>query len=54
GPARSAHNTYLAVPLVFVMVSNHFPVVSYGSDRSSLVLAALLLGGFIAARVLRG
>jgi uncharacterized membrane protein len=54
GPARSLHNTYLAVPLVFVMVSNHFPVVSYGSDRSSLVLAALLLAGFVAAKVLRG
>lgn len=54
GPLRSAHNTYLAVPLVFVMVSNHFPVTSYGNDRGSLVLVVLLAVGFAAARILRG
>ncbi|MCI0587882.1 MAG: urate hydroxylase PuuD [Planctomycetes bacterium] len=54
GPGRTTHNTYLAVPLVFLMVSNHFPVISYGSDRSPLVLAGLLLVGFVAAKVLRG
>ena len=54
GPERSLHNTYLAVPLVFLMVSNHFPVITYGNDRSTLVLAALLGVGFVAARILRG
>lgn len=28
---RSKHNTYMSVPLIFFMVSNHFPTV-YGSD----------------------
>jgi len=27
---RSKHNTFLAVPVVFLMLSNHFPVASYG------------------------
>jgi uncharacterized membrane protein len=28
---RSKHNTYMSVPLMFFMISNHFPTV-YGSD----------------------
>jgi uncharacterized membrane protein len=28
---RSKHNTYLSVPLVFFMISNHFPTI-YGDD----------------------
>jgi uncharacterized membrane protein len=28
---RSKHNTYMSVPLIFFMISNHFPTV-YGSD----------------------
>jgi uncharacterized membrane protein len=28
---RSKHNTYMSVPLLFFMVSNHFPTI-YGSD----------------------
>ncbi|HKQ70235.1 MAG TPA: urate hydroxylase PuuD [Polyangiaceae bacterium] len=28
---RSKHNTYMSVPLIFFMVSNHFPTI-YGSD----------------------
>src|SRR5947209_2513874 len=30
---RSKHNTYMSVPLIFFMVSNHFPTV-YGSDSA--------------------
>jgi uncharacterized membrane protein len=39
---RSKHNTYMSVPLIFLMVSNHFPGV-YGSD-----FAWLFVAGFIA------
>src|SRR5258706_6084151 len=28
---RSKHNTFLAVPVVFLMLSNHYPVATYGS-----------------------
>ena len=42
--ARSTHNTYLTLPVLFVMVSNHFPT-TYGSRTSGLVLVLLSLAG---------
>lgn len=42
---RSKHNTYMSVPLVFTMVSNHFPTV-YGSDYGWIILAVLILVGW--------
>ena len=42
--ARSTHNTYLTLPVLFVMVSNHFPT-TYGSRFSGLVLVLLSLAG---------
>jgi uncharacterized membrane protein len=41
---RSVHNTYLALPVVLTMISNHFPFL-YGHDRAWLVLVALMLIG---------
>jgi uncharacterized membrane protein len=41
---RSVHNNYLTLPVVFTMISNHFPF-TYGSDHAWLVLVALLLIG---------
>jgi uncharacterized membrane protein len=41
---RSTHNTYLTLPVVFVMVSNHFPT-TYGSRWSWAVLVLLALAG---------
>src|SRR5205807_1581978 len=35
---RSKHNTYMVVPLVFTMISNHYPVSTYGHDYNCLVL----------------
>src|SRR5689334_7698155 len=32
---RSKQNTFMAVPVVFIMISNHFPGVTYGEDRKS-------------------
>ena len=28
---RSKHNTFMAVPVVFLMLSNHYPVATYGN-----------------------
>ena len=40
---RSLHNNYFTLPVLFVMISNHFPA-TYGNKNSWLVLAALTLG----------
>jgi len=50
---RSKHNTYMVVPLVFIMLSNHYPTASYGRSDSWLVLAGLVLAGWAAAWALR-
>jgi uncharacterized membrane protein len=41
---RSVHNNYLTLPVVFTMISNHFPI-TYGHSYSWLILAALLVIG---------
>jgi uncharacterized membrane protein len=41
---RSMHNTYLALPVVLTMISNHFPFL-YGHEQAWLVLVALMLIG---------
>ena len=41
---RSVHNTYLALPVVLTMISNHFPFL-YGDAHAWLVLVALMLIG---------
>jgi len=42
---RSKHNTYMSVPLVLSMISNHYPTV-YGSDHGWLVLIVLVAIGW--------
>ena len=49
----SKHNTYLSVPLIAIMISNHFPTATYGSHDSALVLGGLTLVGWGAAKVMR-
>jgi uncharacterized membrane protein len=41
---RSVHNNYLTLPVVFAMLSNHFPT-AYGHSYSWLVLVALMAIG---------
>jgi uncharacterized membrane protein len=41
---RSVHNNYLTLPVVFAMISNHFPF-TYGHDHGWLVLVALVVLG---------
>jgi len=50
---RSKHNTFMVVPVVFIMVSNHFPVATYGQKYNWAILAALILLGWAAAHILR-
>jgi uncharacterized membrane protein len=41
---RSVHNNYLTLPVVFTMLSNHFPF-TYGHSYAWLILVALLVIG---------
>lgn len=42
---RSTHNNYFTLPLIFIMISNHYPM-TYGHEYGWLILAAI---GFISA-----
>ncbi len=50
---RSKHNTFMAVPVVFIMISNHFPVATYGNTYGWEILVVLVLLGWGAAKVIR-
>jgi len=41
---RSVHNSYLTLPVLFLMVSHHYPS-TYGHSQSWLILAGLILIG---------
>jgi len=48
---RSKHNTYMSVPLVFMMISNHYPTI-YGDKNAWLIAAGLVLVGWGITRLL--
>ncbi len=50
---RSKQNTFMAVPVVFLMISNHFPGVTYGERYAWVILAVLILAGWLAAKFIR-
>jgi uncharacterized membrane protein len=50
---RSKQNTFMAVPVVFLMISNHYPGVTYGERYNWLILSVLVLLGWIAAKFIR-
>ena len=52
---RSRHNTFMSVPLIFTMISNHYPTV-YGQVPwcRDLILAAIIAVGFITTRLIYG
>jgi uncharacterized membrane protein len=50
---RSKHNTFMAVPVVFLMLSNHYPVATYGNRHAWPVLMLLVVVGWIAAKFIR-
>jgi uncharacterized membrane protein/plastocyanin len=41
---RSTHNTYFTLPVIFIMLSNHFPN-TYGHDYNWLILLVICAGG---------
>ena len=49
----SKHNTYMSVPLIFTMLSTHFPDATFGRDCGWAILGGLILLGFGAAKVIR-
>ena len=50
---RSKQNTFMAVPVVFIMISHHYPGVTYGDRYNWIILSALILLGWIAAKFIR-
>ena len=50
---RSRQNTYMSVPLIFTMISNHYPTM-YGQQYRDICLAAVILVGFAVVRLLYG
>ena len=51
--ARSTHNTFMILPVVMTMISNHYPTATYGSDKNWLVFAVLMLLGMGAAKLVK-
>jgi uncharacterized membrane protein len=50
---RSKHNTFMVVPVVFTMISNHFPSTTYGDKYNWAILSILVLLGWGAAKLIR-
>jgi uncharacterized membrane protein len=47
GKQRSVHNNYFTLPVLFIMISNHYPM-TFGHRQAWLVLLAILfLAGFV-------
>jgi uncharacterized membrane protein len=47
GKQRSVHNNYFTLPVLFIMISNHYPM-TWGHPHAWLILVAiLLLAGFV-------
>ncbi len=49
GKIRSVHNTYLTLPVLFIMISNHYPM-TYGGPNGWLVLAGISAAGVLVRR----
>jgi len=49
----SKHNTFMSMPLLFTMLSNHYPSITFGGAHPVLVLAILLPAGALAAHLIR-
>jgi uncharacterized membrane protein len=44
GKQRSVHNTYFTLPVLFIMISNHYPM-TYGARHGWAILAVIMLAG---------
>jgi uncharacterized membrane protein len=50
--ARSKHNSFIVVPVVFTMISNHYFIL-YGSRYNWMILCGLVPVGWLAAKIIR-
>lgn len=46
GKQRSVHNTYFTLPVLFIMISNHYPM-TYANKHGWLVLGVIMLAGVL-------
>ncbi len=46
GKQRSVHNTYFTLPVLFIMISNHYPM-TYSHPNGWLVLVVMMLAGVL-------
>ncbi len=46
GKQRSVHNTYFTLPVLFVMISNHYPM-TFTDARGAWILVAMMLAGVL-------
>ncbi len=46
GKQRSVHNTYFTLPVLFIMISNHYPM-TYSHTNGWLVLVVMMLAGVL-------
>lgn len=49
---RSKHNTFIVWPVVFIMISNHYPSI-LGSRYNWIILSVVIIIGWIAAKIVR-
>lgn len=49
----SKHNTFMSVPVIFLMISSHYPTTTYGHNLNWLILGLLILLGWGAAKIIR-
>jgi uncharacterized membrane protein len=50
---RSKHNTFIVQAVIFLMVSNHFPSITYGHKFGWVILCGMVLVGWAVAAVVR-
>lgn len=52
---RSKHNTFIVQPVVFLMLSNHYPTITYGhpNNLNWIILSGLVLAGWLVAKIIR-
>ena len=50
---RSKHNTFIVQSVVFLMVSNHFPTITYGNQYGWIILSGMVLVAWCVAAFVR-
>jgi uncharacterized membrane protein len=50
---RSKHNTYMIMPVLLIMISNHLPTTTYSHAYSWAILGGLTLVGWAIAHIVR-